>query len=295
MRRILTIILIFFILEFLSVSLGFAEGIEAITRPSMDVTLSFVRPGKVDKILAKEGEVVRAGQVLVRQEDEAERVQLEQLKAQADNTSKIQAAGAQLEKRKEDLKKIEEAAKRNAASDLELKQARLDAVIADLSLVLAKFDHEQDRLKYLETRHYVDRMQIVSPIDGWVEQLFVKAGESVEGLAKVIRVVKVDPLWIDVPVPLAQARILSRGRTARVDFPDKKTGLGRVIHIGAVAYAASDTLMVRVELANPGPRPAGEHVRVFFISSPVPEKDRPKYRSTSNPQLNSPFLDKIRS
>ena len=39
---------------------------------------------------------------------------------------------------------------------------------------------------------------------------------------------------------------------------------GRIINIATVADAASDTLRVRVEVANPLKRPAGERVAVAF-------------------------------
>jgi len=94
----------------------------------------------------------------------------------------------------------------------------------------------------------------------------VETGESVNALGDVVRVVQIDPLWIDVPVPLTEATNLRRGNTARVDFsdPDKISVDGTIVFIGAVADAASGTLRVRVELPNKSNRPAGEHVRVTF-------------------------------
>ena len=81
-----------------------AEGIEAVTRPSADVLLSFVIPGQVKSVDVKAGDVVEAGQVLVRLDDAAERAQLEQLKAQAEDETRIEAAEAQLAQRNLDLK-----------------------------------------------------------------------------------------------------------------------------------------------------------------------------------------------
>ena len=105
----------------------------------------------------------------------------------------------------------------------------------------------------------------------------MEVGESVNTTTtEVIRVVQIDPLWIDAPVPLTQAVELKVGRTAQVVFglPDKPTKAepastslvvpGRVIFVGAVADAASDTLRVRIEVPNQAKRPAGEHVRVTF-------------------------------
>jgi len=252
---------------------GLADGIEAITKPSNDVTLSFVMAGRIAKVFVKEGDVVKVGQILVQQDDEAERARLAQLKAQAENTTRIKAAQAQLERKKEDLKRLQSAAKTEAATEFELNNAKLDVTIAELSHELARFQHEQDRLKYLEVGIQVSRMQLASPITGKVEQVFVERGESVDELEKVIRVVRIDPLWIDVPVPLSQARGLALGRRAVVEFPGRdRTVEGRIIHIAAVADAASNTVIVRVVVPNRQPRPAGEHVKVSF---PVFEKQRP--------------------
>ena len=59
------------------------EKIEAVTRPSQDAVLSFVLPGKIQKVLVKEGDTVKAEQVIMRQDDLVELAQMAQLKAQA--------------------------------------------------------------------------------------------------------------------------------------------------------------------------------------------------------------------
>jgi RND family efflux transporter MFP subunit len=261
-----------------------ADGIEAITAPSKDVTLAFVRPGLIAEVAVKEGSDVKANQVLVRQDDAAEKAQLEQLKAQAEDTIHIKAAEAQLAQKKVYLERVKWAAEHDAATATELEVAKLDVTIAELSLQLSQFEHAQDARKYEETKIQVERMQLKSPISGKVEKIFLQAGESADGLQKVIRVVKTDLLWIDVPVPLAQARGLKLEQTARVTFPgaEDKPADGTIIHIAAVADAASDTLTVRVEVPNPSGRPAGEHVKVSF--PPVQKDNPPKAQgSTSNP------------
>ena len=69
-----------------------AGGIRAVTRPSADIMLSFVQPGRIVFLPLKEGDAVKADQILVRQDDAAEQIQLAQLKAQAEDTTQIQAA-----------------------------------------------------------------------------------------------------------------------------------------------------------------------------------------------------------
>ncbi|HUW55885.1 MAG TPA: efflux RND transporter periplasmic adaptor subunit [Planctomycetota bacterium] len=243
-----------------------AQEIAAITRPSEDVTLSFVLPGRVAKVLVKEGDEVQVGQLLVQQDDVAERVQLTQLKAEAENLVGIQTREAQLAQKKVELEKLEDAFKKKAVSKWDVEQARLAVVIAEAQLALEKLNHEQDRRKYDEKRIQLERMRLESPIVGKVENVFFEPGESADALAEVIRVVKVDPLWIEAPVPLAQARALGNGGPADVKFPDAAgpPARGKIIHVAAVADAASDTVTVRVEVPNPTGRPAGEHVQVGF-------------------------------
>jgi len=239
---------------------------EAITRPSKDVTLSFIRVGRIAKILVKEGDTVKAGQLLVQMDDEAERAELGQLEAQAKDDTHIRAAQAKLSQKKVDRKRAEWLLKQGAGiSALEVEHKRLDVTIADLELKLAEFRHKQAQRKFQEVTIQVDRMRLVSPIAGKVEKIFVEPGESADGLQEVIRVVQTDPLRIEVPVPTKQARQLRRGQTARVEFGEGEQKLeGKITHIAAVADSASQTLTVRVELHNPAGRPAGERVMVHF-------------------------------
>ncbi len=246
------------------------EKVEAITRPSQDVVLSFIRPGQVAEVLVKEGDTVKTGQVLMRLDDKAEQVQMEQLKAQAEDRTRLLAAEAQLAQRRVDLKKTEAARKEGAATELEVEHARLDVTIAELSLKLAEFEKTQAQMKYREAAVQIERMRITSPINGVVERLLVEPGESVEAAEKIAQVVQIDPLWVDVPVPLDEARSLTKGASnALVEFDSddparRSTVAGKIIHIAAVADSASKTLTVRVECPNPSKRPAGEHVYLSF-------------------------------
>jgi len=272
------------VIVFLMVAFSFgvvccgAESIEAFTRPSDDVTLSFVRPGLIAKMLVKEGDQVRQGQLLVAQDDLAEMASLEQLKAKADDTVQIDASKADLDQKRVDFEKLEKLGSTGAAGVYEREHARLDVVIGEMRLKLYEFERMQDGRKYEEAKLQLDRMLIFSPVAGVVEQSFIKQGESVNALDKVIRVVKIDPLWIDIPAPLTQVRSLGivRGGEAQIEFPAAAgqtaapRATGKVIHVGAVADPASGTLTVRVEVPNSALRQAGERVKVVsFLPPPV--------------------------
>ncbi len=241
-------------------------GIRAITNPSADITLSFVQPGRIAKVYFKEGDFVDANQVLIQQDDSVEQIQLAQLEAESQNTTQIEASEASLAQKGIDLKKLERAAARNAATELEVEHAKLELKMAELSLQLSKFEHEQAQRKYEEAKKGIERMGLKSPIDGTIEEIHVETGESVNALDDVARIVRIDPIWVDVPVPLDKAITLTRGRTAKVTFPNPNNTFieGKIIHVAAVADAASGTLSIRIEVPNKSKRPAGEHVEVSF-------------------------------
>jgi RND family efflux transporter MFP subunit len=248
------------------------QAIEAVARPSRDVTLSFLRPGRIKAVLVKEGDLVEPGQTLVQLDDEAEQAQLKQLKAQAEDTIHVRAAAAQLEQANVDLRMKEWAYERNAVPKMELEHAQLEAKIKQLSLELARFENDLNQLKYLEAKVRVNQMQVVSPIAGRVEKIMLREGESADGVEDIIRVVKTDPLWVDVPVPVGQVRAmkLALGGKAEVAFPiagegqENRTVMGKIIHIAAMADSASETKTVRVEVPYEGSAPAGERVKVSF-------------------------------
>lgn len=245
-----------------------AAELEGISAPSADIMLSFVQGGRVAEVLVKEGDIVKKNQLLARLDDKTERIQLTQLKAQAEDKLRVKTAEAEWVQKKADLKKIARAKTKGAATDWELQHARLAVKIALLALQAAKFEHEQYQRTYRQAQSQLQRMQLVSPIVGRVEKTNIESGEAAESLVPVIQVIKIDPLWIDLPVPLEQVRQLTKGNIARISFPGTdgvEPAEGIIIHVSGVADAASDTLRVRVEVPNPDGRPAGERVFVKFM------------------------------
>ena len=115
------------------------QPIEAISRPSADATLSFVRPGQIGKVLVKLSQDVVKGQELVKLDDSAELVRLKVLEAQAADETRIKAAEAQHQQKKVELERLRKAER----PPLEIDRAKLDVTIASLSIDLARLEHAQ--------------------------------------------------------------------------------------------------------------------------------------------------------
>jgi len=242
------------------------QAVEAITRPSRDVTLSFVRSGQIARVLVEDGDPVEVDQLLIEQDLAVEEARLAQMKAEAEDDTRVRAAEAQLAQKRVDLRKLEEAAKRGAVTAVEVEHARLDVTISELSLKLAQFQREQAGRSHEEARLQIERMRLKSPIAGLVQLVVAREGQSADALEKLIRIVAVDPLWADVPVPMETAAALKAGAPATVSFvgPGRDGLDAKVTFVSPVADAASGTRLVRVEVPNGDARPAGERIHVWF-------------------------------
>ena len=247
-----------------------AETLQGITAPNADITLSFVVAGRVSDVQVEPGTTVEKDQLLVHLYDEPEKIQCQQLKMLSEDRTKINAAKAELAQKQVDLKKLEQARAKGAASVWEVEHLFLNVRIAELSLQSAILEQQQYRQRYDHASSQLVRMRLAAPIAGLVEEVSVEVGESIGTLGPVVRIVQNDPLWIDVPVPMAQALKLTVDQDVWITFPGataEATPNGRIINISAVADAASETLRIRIEVPNPLKRPAGERVAVAFAAT----------------------------
>jgi RND family efflux transporter MFP subunit len=260
----------FFVFFALFPAIASSQQFEAVSKPSADIVLSFVKPGRISAVPCKEGDTVRIGKLLAKQEDKADQVRVKMLAIQAADETKIEMTDAELLQKQKDLGKLEEALQKGAATDWETDHARLDAETTRIALEKARLDHEQDIRRHEEATIEFEQLHLLSPIDGYVEEVEIEVGESVQAFDPVIRVVQTDPLLIDVPVPVSLANQLLKGQTAIVNFPlaNGQSGdqivEGKIENIATVAEAASNTLRVRIKVPNTEKRPAGERVMITF-------------------------------
>ena len=233
--------------------------------PSADVSASFTSQALVTVLKVKEGQIVKKGQLLAVQEKEAQEKELERLKKEASATALILKAKAEITYYTKEYKNLEEALKKGATSQKELNDAELALKKAELNLQEAEFNKQIAGLKIKELESKIKQFELRSPVDGLVETLSIEEGESPKPGEEHIRIVSVKPMWVEVPVPRDIAVKLKNNEAAYVTFPGQAQRVtGKIIFISSVADTASDTVRVKIELANPAGRLVGERVKVDF-------------------------------
>ena len=231
-------------------------GTKGVTRPSRDSVMGFQIPTQIAQVLAKGGQVVKAGEPLVAgdtSEDEA-LVELQRMRAETD-VPVLEARKAM------ELAQFEYAAYRKVREDgggnqKEVDRARLTAERAELQYQNAVIQQRQEVVGIKAREARLNKLTLRAPFDGVVDVILVDVGQNVSENDKVLRVVNVDLLWIDVPAPMADSRTLKikAGDPAWVLLDVAGTARevqATVIEVSPAADPASRTRRVRIEIKNP--------------------------------------------
>ncbi len=244
-----------------------------IAMPSRDLELSFVVPGKIEIMAVTPEQYVTRGQLLAQLDDQVQRQQVRLAELTADDETRLEAARERLALAERDLERVKEALAMEGVTQRELDDAQTSVNIGRIELTAARYEQQQNKAVLERERARLEEMRIVSPIDGLVAIKAKDAGESTEELQPVLRVVDIDPLWFEVAIPARFARSLRKGDLAEItwrDLPGEDSLQARVLFVSSVGDAASSTLHVRLEAANPAQIPAGQHASARFLPNEIP-------------------------
>lgn len=241
---------------------------EAISVPSEDLSLSFTITGRVVEVLVREGEVVEAGQALVRLDDRAIVAQMALLKMRADSELEIKSREAEWKLAQNEEARIRKAFEQDAAGFFEVERAALTTNRALVRMKLAEEERAQAQAQYEQALLAHTEATMLAPIAGIIETITIDPGEMVQQAKPVVRLVVIDPLRIDVPAPTMQTLGMEVGQEVSVSMALPSWELpvpARIISIASVADPASETRIVRLLMDNPeGKIPAGTPCVVTF-------------------------------
>ena len=197
--------------------------------------------GLIEAVLVGPNEAVHAGQPIARLRStdllEAQRTYLQALAAD-------QLAQTRLER-------DEQLARERIIAERRLLTTRADREYARTTLqereqMLALLGMSADDIRELhDTRQMAASLTVSAPRDGVVLELRVSPGERVAASAPLFSVAQLDPLWINLQVPLQQARAIEPG--TRVSVPGT-TAQGEVIRLGRSVDQATQSVTGTVQV-----------------------------------------------
>jgi RND family efflux transporter MFP subunit len=246
-----------------------AEAFDCLIEPNQTVEIRSSVEGVIEKVHVQRGDRVTAGQVLVQLESAAEISAVQLAKVRVEAQGRLTSAQNRLDYAEKKLERASQLHTQAFVSAQARDEAEAEKRILEAELRQAREDKEQATYELRHSQDLLARRTLRSPFNGVVLDRMLNPGDLAEsgtGRKPILKLVQVEPLRVEVVLPLAAYGKFKAQSTAEV-VPEGLGGryVATVKVIDSVFDTASGTFGVRLELPNAGGKvPAGIRCRVDF-------------------------------
>lgn len=195
-------------------------------------------PGKVVELLAREGDAIAQGQVLLRLDDRQIRARVEQAKqGLAAITPQLATAQRAEEQARRDAARLRNLLAQGTSTRRETEHTQLAWAVAQGQLTTARAQQAQAEAALAEAQSVQDDLTIRAPAGGILTTRMVDVGEVIAPGAPMFDIVDLDRLYLKVFIPANEIGKVRLGLPARVytdAFPDEPLA-ATVRHIASQA------------------------------------------------------------
>lgn len=234
--------------------------LSGIANPSQRVTLKTPLDGVLRELLVSTGDRVEADQRIARIEDGPQRAAVRVARLRAEGTAELRSAQLALEEARIAYERFLEAYEKDAASDWEIRRAKLrrdqaeaqlDSLKEQKALAAANLELELEKL---------DRYSIDAPFAGQIVHEAAEVGQTLAHTDPLVELVALDPLEASFNLPAEMSGRIRVGQRVRLvaGVPVSAELVGTVDTAIPVIDPASRTFRCTVKIENPGREmPAG--------------------------------------
>lgn len=193
---------------------------------SVSISLSFPVPGMVDRVLARQGQMVRKGELLATVNGDSYK-----------NTYELALAK---QKQAEDaFQRFEPMFKNSTMPEIKMVEIQTGLKQSIASTAIAKKNW--------------DDCKLVAPMDGVIGKRSIEPGMNVLPGAPVITLVQIDKVFVRFPVPENEVARVKKDQMAEIKIPALGSDLyhGKVEEIGVIANILSRSYDAKIGLPNP--------------------------------------------
>jgi RND family efflux transporter MFP subunit len=229
--------------------------------------LRFKTPGIVKTVSVKEGDVIKADQELMAQDDTEEQNDLEMLKLDA-SQFRVDAAVVNAQAKKAEFDRQQKLKDQQNGSESDYERAQAEWKLSEIQISQEKQDLLGKQAKVKKQEGIIERMKLRSPMNGIVQSVDAHPGEMVDpNKPPVITIVNNDPLIVEVNLPTSVSLRLKTDQPMRVSYDRKDWKDAKVSFLAPMADAASGLQTVHLTLANPEGKASGLQI---WVELPAP-------------------------
>lgn len=241
--------------------------------PSQRVELRSSVEGRIAGISVDRGSEVRRGQVLVEIESGPERAALDSARFRSVMEGQLKTAESRRAAAQKKFQRRDELVQEKFISVQDRDDSAAEMALAEAGIVEAQDNRRLAELEEKRLQELIEQRRIRSPINGVVTERLQNVGEIAqngENARAILKLAQINPLRVDVVLPVSMLGKLRPGLGARVsaESPLKGRYSATVTVVDRVVDSASGTFRARLELPNPrGEIPAGVKCSVQFPAS----------------------------
>ncbi len=225
-----------------------------------EVELAAARSGILNFVEPREGDDVRADQVVASLKDEVARAELKSAEAQAKNDIEIRYAQAAFQYAEMDLKKSLDVNKqqRGAVPEIELEEKRLATIKTQLQIDQAKWQYDVNQTKAEQAAAVLQQFSVVAPFDGVATKVLKSRGEAVREGDVILEITSTKRMKVEGYLHYTNALRVKQGDpvTVQLDIEDeslaasKRTFQGRIKYVDVKVSPVAEDVRVWAEVEN---------------------------------------------
>lgn len=250
------------------------DAFECLIEPSQTVELRSPTDGLLEQVLVSRGDSIKTGQTLVVLESSVQKSAVAIAKYRAQMNGRIKSAKSRLELAQKNLNRIMVLQEKNMISVQVADEAVAEKHVAEAELHDAMENQELAKQDYLHAVNLLNQRTLRSPLTGVVVARLLNPGDLAEsgtGPKPILKIAQIDPLLVEVALPLSVYGKLRVGMSGTVK---PEGGLSSqnasVTIVDSVFDAASGMFGARLEIQNDkGLIPGGIRCQVSFPDLPT--------------------------
>ena len=256
-----------------------SSSFDCVIEPHQVVKLASPVVGVIAELNVDRGDVVAKGQTLGKLEDGVERAGLALAETRAQNEYSIRAIQARLEFLSKKDGRAGELLSKNIMSQAAAEEIAAERKMSEQQLKEAELNLDVARLEVIRAREVVRQRELLSPVTGVVVERLLVPGEYRNEQSPILTLAQIDPLRVEVIVPITYYGRIRTGSVAKVR-PEEPVGgeyRATVTIVDRVLDASSGTFGVRLALPNPDlALPAGIRCRTILDMDSDPRRTEAK-------------------
>lgn len=240
-----------------------------VVRPSRQVTLTAPVSGILEELTVELGDRVEEGDLLMRMDDGLQALVVASAKLQSESDIELKAETLAKEEAGIMYERAAEAFRNKAASEWEVRRAKLQLEQAEASVTAAGEKRELAKVNLKLEEEKLRRYRLTAPFKAIIDEVNTEEGATLGTQDKILTLINLDPLEAELYLPASMHGKVRIGEsyTLQTDQPGLGPFKGKVTFVSQNLDFASQTFRCVMEIPNPDwKHPAGFMVR--FADTP---------------------------